>query len=337
MLAAGSVHGDVLNVALGMNRMFDSAIGDHRGAGDQMLAFIDRLPTGTFAAINTVASPREARLDDASPFWLVGLGSWSHASGDSNAAGYSADAGGVLAGVDLVAEDDKAFGLAVGYAKSDVSTKDTATASVQTERITGYGDVSHGAWRIDGEVAVAVDQYRSKRLIQIGALSRTALGDSNGWAFAADGGVHYDLGFAMPFLEARYDYVSRSGFTETGAGDLSLIVQKQSLDTPRFTAGADFDLDKLADDAPSIFAANLRLAYAHDFKRIDGLADGALAGSPLTGFTALSSRVGLDAGIATLNTSAQIDDALSFFGEYHVEIRSRETSQSVELGLKTEW
>ncbi|MEI9989058.1 MAG: autotransporter domain-containing protein [Rhizomicrobium sp.] len=334
---AGSVHGDVLNVALGMNRLFDSAIGDHRGAGGQMVAFIDRLPTGTFAAINTVASPREASLDSASPFWAIGLGSWSHASGDGNAAGYSADAGGVLAGVDLVAQDDKAFGLAVGYAKSDVRTKDAATATVQTERLTGYGDMVHGAWRLNGEVAVAVDQYRSKRLIEIGALTRTALGNSNGWAFAADGSLHYDLGFAAPFVEARYDYVSRSGFTETGAGDLSLIVQKQSLDTPRFTAGADFDLDGLASDTPSTLVVNLRLAYAHDIKRIDGLSDAALAGSPLTGFTALSSRVGLDAGIATLNTSAQINDSVNLFGEYHVEVRSRQTSQSVELGLRTEW
>ncbi len=171
----------------------------------------------------------------------------------------------------------------------------------------------------------------------IGALTRTAKGSSTGFAFSADGTVHYDLGFASPFLEARYDYASRSSFTETNAGDLSLAVADESLDTPRTVAGLDLDLNRMVGDATPTLSVAARLAWAHDFNRIDGVTNAALTGSPGVGFAALSSRIGQDTGIFDLSVSGQVDDQVSLFADYHLEGRTRQMSQLFTGGLRIDW
>ena len=54
-------------------------------------------------------------------------------------------------------------------------------------------------------------------------------------------------------------------------------------------------------------------------------------------FAAQSSRIGQDAGIADVSASAHLDDTLSLFGAYHIEGRTRQIDQSVQLGLRAEW
>src|SRR5260370_19750853 len=128
-----------MNSTHALNRLFDSATEDHRNGRCLMASAIGRLPGG-FAAINSVASPYNAEASSASPFWAVGVGSWSNTATDGNAPGYSANAGGLIAGVDLKKDGDSTLGVAIGYARTNVTTKNQATAYAQTERLIAYGN-----------------------------------------------------------------------------------------------------------------------------------------------------------------------------------------------------
>ncbi len=85
---AGTVHGDTLNTAVSVDRMFASAIVDHRSGFD-------------VSAGNVLAAPEPASLIDASPVWGRVIGQWSATGTDANAPGYREDAGGLLLGIDL--------------------------------------------------------------------------------------------------------------------------------------------------------------------------------------------------------------------------------------------
>ena len=180
-------------------------------------------------------------------------------------------------------------------------------------------------WRFDENISAGFSHFKTKRRIQIGALTRTAVGNADGWSASGDLAVHYGDGAVVPFGEFRYDYVRRDAFDETGAGVLSLDVQRGHLNTPRLLAGGDADLNRLFGGIGLDLTA--RLAWVHDFGGTAGRTDAALDGAPLATFVTLSSRIGRDAVLADLRAAKTISETLSVFAEYGVEARSRATSR----------
>ncbi|MBV9043488.1 MAG: autotransporter domain-containing protein [Alphaproteobacteria bacterium] len=334
---AGAVQGDVMNAALNLNRLFASASEDHRN-GRSLMASAGRFSIAAgYSRFQNAAIPRQAQLTSGSRFWAVGMGSWTNTQGDGNAPGYVGSSGGLVAGVDLRQTEDGLFGFALGYGHANVRTKNAAVASAQSERFIAYGSLTSNAWHFDGELTVGINQFNSRRLIVIGALSRTANGNSSGWAFSADAAVHYGDGPVVPFAEARYDHIGRASFSESGAGDLNLMVAEGSIQTPRVLAGVDANLSRAFGNANPAVNVDLRLAWAHDFDNVDGLVNAALAGSPTVGFTAKSSRIGSDAGLVNAALSFHLDDAVSLFGEYRGEVRTRQTTQAATVGIRANW
>jgi len=331
---AGTVHGDAMTAALSANRMFAFSDGNWDG-GPTMTASL--LGAGhDFAALNVLAGPQPASLS-GSPFWARAAGQWINTTSDGRAPGYTANAGGAVAGFDLVRDADTRFGFAGAYIVSDVTTKIGATANVQGGRAFAYGTKIIGSWRFDHEVSLGFDGYHTRRVITIGGLARIATGKADGFNVSADLAAHYDLGFAVPFGEFRYDRIHRDGFTETGAGVISLAVAGADLDAPRLLAGADFDLMRTFGRPSPDWGANLRRAWAHDFDGTLGVTDSALTGAPANRFTVFSSKPGNDAGLLDLRASTGIGDGFALFGAYKLEARDRQITQGVSLGLRATW
>jgi autotransporter-associated beta strand protein len=329
---AGTVYGDAMNTAEVLNAMFASGSDDHRNGANVMISALSVTPNGAFTAINSAAAPQKADLVNAGPFWLRGLGMWSTTKTDGNAPGYHDNAGGLMGGVDIPTDGPLAVGASFGYAQANVTTNNAAKAKVQSERVAGYSDFASGNWRVDGEVAISYQQYGATREIDVGTLTRVAKGDTDGFNVTADAIAHYGLGYVQPFLDLRIDHISRSSFTETNAGDLSLNVKDATLDTPRTMLGVDLDTGKA-----SPYSLGLRLAWAHDFGPDATRTDASLSGSPSAYYTALSSKIGHDAGIVNLSASAHIDDQVSAFVEYGGELRTRQTTQDATVGLRVNW
>lgn len=328
---AGAVHGDALVAASSLSRLFTSAIQTGSGESGVVASLVGGLPQGRFAAINAPASVKPAELSNTSPFWAHAVGQWTTISSDGNAPGNHDSAGGIVAGFDLIRAPDETLGIAAGYAVAAVQTKDAATANIRATQIILYGSLTEGLWRFDENISAGFSHFKTKRRIQIGALTRTAVGNADGWSASGDLAVHYGDGAVVPFGEFRYDYVRRDAFDETGAGVLSLDVQRGHLNTPRLLAGGDADLNRLFGGIGLDLTA--RLAWVHDFGGTAGRTDAALDGAPLATFVTLSSRTGRDAVLADLRAAKTISETLSVFAEYGVEARSRATSQMISAGL----
>ncbi len=158
-----------------------------------------------------LAAPQSASLSGL-PFWARAPrdnGS-TLPDGDGLAPGYTANAGGAIAGFDLVRDADTRFGFAGAYTVSDVTNKVGATANVQGGRVFAYGSRITGAWRFDHEVSLGFDGYHTRRPIEIGGLTRIATGKADGFNISADLAAHYDLVFAVPFGEFRYDRIHQA-------------------------------------------------------------------------------------------------------------------------------
>jgi outer membrane autotransporter protein len=270
--------------------------------------------------------------EDTSPFWARSIGQRTTIGGDGNAPGGRDSAGGIVAGYDLIRTQNMLIGVGGGYATADVATRNAAQARVKTGQFLLYGSVTDHGWRFDGELSAGFDDFHSERFIQIGALTRTAIGSADGWSASGDLSAHYGDGIVVPFGEIHYDHVDRSGFTETGAGALSLAVQKGSFSTPRVLVGGDTDLDRLL--GATGWAPVAMVAWAHDFGEIAGRTDASLAGAPSATFSTFSSRTGHDAVMAGLRVSKIISETCDLFAGYSVEARARSTSHVLSAGLR---
>lgn len=327
---AGGVHGDAFTASLALTRLFGSITESHRNgvnmADDGDVAVAMREPLNL---------AKNATGGKGTPFWSRVFGVWSRAKTDGNAQSFSNAGGGIAAGIDFPRKATnralKGYGVSAAYARSEVETINEASATVQGEQLAAYADYGLGKWRFDTELGVGLNQYKSTRVVRIGGLTRVASGEASGWNMAMSGTAHYGTGFFQPFLNARYDYVRRGAFTETGAGDLSLNVKRTSKSLPRTMAGFDMTA------ANAKVGANLRLAWAHDFGNISGGMDAALSGAPLATFNSRSSQVGRDAAIADVSAAARLSDSVSIFGGYQIEQRRREKSQRVSAGMRVIW
>ncbi|HEY4944023.1 MAG TPA: autotransporter domain-containing protein [Rhizomicrobium sp.] len=329
---AGTVHGDALSAALSLNRLFASGDDGWSAGPSTSLAGDARLG---LSALDIMAAPEPAALNGASPFWGRAAGQWTNVATDGNAPGHTASAGGVIVGFDIVRDAGMHLGIAGSYAVADLTTKNGAAADIQSGRVLVYGSKVFGAWRFEHEFSLGFDGYRTRRLIRIGGLTRTAMGSSDGYNVSVDLAAHYDLGFAVPFGEFRYDHVHRDRFAETGAGSLSLIVADGDLDAPRLLAGADFDLVRAFGGSGG--SVMLRLAWAHDFDGAFATTDAALTGAPAATFTVFSSRPGNDAGLVDLRADTSIGDGFSVYGAYSLEAREREIAQGISFGVRAAW
>jgi uncharacterized protein with beta-barrel porin domain len=322
--------GAVLSAILGVSPAnlgpaFDQIAGAVQGDALVAGASLDRLVTGA------LPSNRDAAQEIA-PLWVRAVGQWIATTGDGNAPGNLDSGGGLVAGYDLIRMPDAVLGIAGGYGVADVATKNAAQAHVETGQVILYAGWTEGALRVDDRVSAGYDHFHSKRLIQVGGLTRTAIGSTDGWSASGDITAHYGDGMVVPFGEFHYDYIGRGAFAETGADALSLNIRSGSLGTLRALVGGDVDLGRLLGGAGWAPAATL--AWVHDFGDTAGRTDAALAGAPGTIFSTLSSRTGHDAVLAGLSASKTIDDTFSVFAGYSVEARTRATGHAVSAGLR---
>ena len=104
-------------------------------------------------------------------------------------------------------------------------------ASLKESR--NFGTVGSFAW----------NWYEGKRDISIGAINRTANADYDGQQYGAylGGGYKFELGKSLeltPLASIQWNHLRLAGYTETDAGSMNLIVNRQSYDILQSGLGA---------------------------------------------------------------------------------------------------
>ncbi len=155
--------------------------------------------------------------------------------------GFDSDVQGIGGGVDYRFMDQLFAGVALNLAQSDADlNNNVGSLDGDSFNITLYGTYYvKDQWHIEGTFHVGQGKYDLERRIQFTVGSTTVSGiassstDANQFGFSVGGGYAFQLpkvlqGTALAGLS--YSRANIDGFTESGAGGLSLSVSGQSID-----------------------------------------------------------------------------------------------------------
>ena len=203
--------------------------------------------------------------------WSMGCGLGGQADSDGNASGISYGLGGVTMGIDRFVDDSTRFGFFGGYVGSSVSVDgmDQRTnvnsgyaGSILTHTHGRHYGMAMGGFQFDG--------YDSERTIQVGALTRVAEGDSDGWQGFAYGERGLNLALAdgrtfQPFVGLQYVYARQNAFSETGAGVMGLDVAGIDTHSLRSIVGGRMLMESRINHFGATVTPEVRGSWMHEY------------------------------------------------------------------------
>ncbi len=200
--------------------------------------------------------------------WVQGFGGNATQDNTDGVNGYKANTLGVAVGADTMVNDKTRVGLSFSYANSDVKSKSSASQNtdIDSYQINAYASYDMGQWYVDGMAGVALNSYESSRTITNPA--SIATGDFDGQTYSAriGGGYRVAAGNGLdlvPNASLTYAHNVLDSYTETGAGNLNLIVNNS--DTDALIARAGVNLGYNVKQNGNIIRPELRVAYLYDF------------------------------------------------------------------------
>ena len=189
-------------------------------------------------------SPADFASDDA--FWRP----WMQLSGQfaqmdtlQSLANNHFDVAGALVGMDRRLGNESAIGASVGYGYTHVGFSAGDSTTIDTGRLTLYGEAGLGdGYFIDASAGGGYANYDTKRPIVFGSIDRLARGQTDGTEVnaAAHFGKDFRLGSwtMTPQMGFQYTRIHVNDFAESGAGALKLAVNDYSAQSLRGTMGA---------------------------------------------------------------------------------------------------
>lgn len=202
--------------------------------------------------------------------WVKALGGKAEQDASDGFAGSDSDFYGVMGGLDYTFENQLTLGAAFAYGRTDVSMTDYRNgdgADIDTYQVTAYFNKSLERIYVEGMLSYAYQNYETKRNTH---LTGVAQGDFNGDMVSAR--LISGLPLAMndkftitPFIGAEAYHLRQRGYTEKGAGVLSLDVSSNEANRFRSIVGTKFGYHtELADG--SILSPIVQLTWKHEFK-----------------------------------------------------------------------
>ncbi len=270
--------------------------------------------------------------------WGRGFGKFTVNSGDGNNPGFNRTIAGGVAGDDAPLLDDLRVGVAVGYARSDVTgNRGSGNALADSYNVSVYAGWTPGPWFVDGSQGVTYNRFDTRRNITVGALAGTATGNTSGIDVGTSvvAGRRFDIdGFAVePSADLRYDFLNTDGYSENGAGIFDLSDKSGTSHALRAGLGGKvsraFDVDGGVQLEPEVSAR-----WEHDVLNRYYSADQTLNGS---GFTVVASKPGRDAAVLGTGVSAVLDDRLKLYAHYDAELRANQTDHVITGGFRYSW
>ncbi|MEM1286078.1 MAG: autotransporter domain-containing protein [Pseudomonadota bacterium] len=230
-------------------------------------------------------------------YWIQGFGGIAMADGDSNAAGYDAGFGGFAVGADGQFSEDVTVGVFGSYTHSYVEGEGAGQSEVSsnTYLIGAYGGFATQNFYLDAFAAYAYADNESSRIVNVGGLDRTYVGDygSSQVTLAATAGTPFEVGhsvFITPNAGLTWNHYDAEDYTETGTGALTASVDSETVNQLTGTVGARIHaVFDGVDRSGTVFIPELRLGVAFDL--ID---DDAVSTATFTGGGAAYQTTGTD-------------------------------------------
>lgn len=303
------------------------------------------LANNTLGSVNSVIQSRvdatrglssgDAFLGDRH-LWMKPFATRSRQDNRNGVVGYSAETHGFVIGADASVSPDTDMGLALAYARTDVSSNSAGpkqSADIDTYQLIFYG---RHALDASSDLLFQLDagKMRSdgKRQIDLVGLNAESSYDSK----TAHAGIGVDRRFQLserttvkPSLHLDYTWVEDESYREKGAGGLNLQVKSRSTDA--LVLGLD---GLLTHDLTEQLTATANLGAGYDFYNRDASIIAAYAGAPDAAFvtegsnqSAWSQRAG--AGLVYTTTNGT-----EITGRYDALHREGFLSQTASVQLR---
>ncbi|WP_288407677.1 S8 family serine peptidase [uncultured Herbaspirillum sp.] len=166
--------------------------------------------------------------------WIMPFESRTNQGDRGGASGFSASTWGMAAGAEMELERGR-VGVSYAYAGTSTSgnTAITGTGSrsrIESNMLALYGSVALGELALGWQADLGWNGNRLARDLQFGGLNRIASSRYHSWSAHVGANVSHTLSLSealslAPALQLDYTRLQSPAYAESGAGDLSLLVQ----------------------------------------------------------------------------------------------------------------
>jgi subtilase-type serine protease len=211
--------------------------------------------------------------------WGEAYGSWAHADGDGNAAGYSRNIGGFVTGLDGMVADTWRMGVLAAYGNTSLDSG-ASHASVDSYSVGLYGGTAWDNLRLSLGTALTQNEIGTHRTAAFGDLVNRHSASYGAKTVQVFGELGYAVKTAYadfePFAAASYVHLRSGGFQENGEiSNLTGLAGTSDLTTT--TLGLRVSHDFAYGDTISLTARGL-LGWSHAFGDVTPEAKLAFAG-----------------------------------------------------------
>lgn len=250
---ANTVTGTLVNVqsnitqattAAGVNAVLESLTPGLDGVGAANLGITQATGgqiSNRLASLRTGVATGDALASNN--MWVEGFGSTANQDTNNGQKGYDATGAGMTFGLDSDNIVDGAnIGAAFTYGMGNVESDSANNAETDINSYIGtlYGSrVFDSGMFVNAQFGLGMNNYEMTRTVS-GA--GTATGETDGWQTSVKGEIGRDFAagnFTLtPSVGAQFTYLDVDGYTETGAGAASLVVNPDAMATVDFSANA---------------------------------------------------------------------------------------------------
>jgi outer membrane autotransporter protein len=178
-------------------------------------------------------------------FWAQGYGNETDQGIRDGVDGFDADTYGVGMGLDAPVGERMVVGLAFSYADTEVTMKQESNngMDIGSYRLSAYGSYNADNYYLDGQLAYAMNDYETERAISplLGS-SLIAKGQHDGDQYNVRVRGGYPMAtesgwFVTPIAEVNYTFLSEDKYSETGAGNLGLVLDANDVEVLVLSVG----------------------------------------------------------------------------------------------------
>ena len=338
----GENHASVLWLALNNADRSARTLSNHaRGAfnGSQAALPLASALTSYAAAPQAAdAAPKGRDLTSSGRWWVAGGGVFGRADGSNERSGYRFGGGQAIVGYDRSAAD-WLVGAALAVETSHLTADGPGNSNtITTLRAGTYGATEVSNLTLDASAILSWEHYVTAR--DLPTFARSAAATYDGWsaAFSVDALRAFMAGNLRiePLAGLSFVGLSRPGFTESGAGALALVADRENASKLASRVGATLSAPLPFGD--KLLRPWLRAFWARDFLDVEGELTAAFAGATAPGtFNVLSAAAGRDVALVGVGAKLEISPLSTVMIAYDGDWGRNASSHSITAGATMRW
>jgi autotransporter-associated beta strand protein len=283
----------------------------------------------------------------ASPWslWGSALGGTGRVAGTANAGTLTYNAGGFATGVDYRFDPRFLAGIGMGFSSGNQwASGFSGQGTASSYQASLYASFVQGAFSLDGMAGYGYsDNWMTRQIALPNLAVRTAQGRTGANQFLGQVEAGYRIGLHEPAALsvtpfARFQGITNSqhGFSESGAGALSLTVAPQTTGSARSVLGAEF-AGAFGAEGREKLAVQMRLGWAHEYANTARPVTAAFAGAPGANFTVFGAAPQRDTVTLSVAANVAVAHGTSLYARYDGEVGNGISTHALNGGFRVSW